>query len=246
MLDSGAECENAFSPLLGCLRAVMCSSVRATVTVRLSDIQNMKIQNSMLLSAALVAGHMAAAHAQTVDPVASMEEKVARLDAFFATKPKLLYKFVNQDYSPTGASYKIKRMRIKTAGYDVVKTDSLVSPYTAYIMLDQTATTSNDPCGKMRISSIVAGWATSTEALAFQDKEECFPLQTAADYVDPVRLDFALQKNQWVLKRVTRIKHAMPDGLLSAVWLDVQSDNAVPVTDPDGQLFNSPWKAALQ
>ena len=68
------------------------------------------------------------------DAAGQFEEKVAKFEKFFATKPKML---VAQRYpdSPIKEIFYYERFEPGGLVFDVRKTDSLITPYTAYITL---------------------------------------------------------------------------------------------------------------
>jgi len=199
---------------------------------------------SLLIS--LTCGSALGADAQTKDPLEAMEAIANKFEVFFATKPVLLFRHINQTYSPTGESYQFLQYRAKSISYDVVKTDSLVSPYSAHISVDAENPPMASPCSSMRIGNVIAGWPSSVEALKHKDRPECFPYATAKYEPDPLRFNFAFQKNTWVLKSIVRTETGMPENLLSAAMIGTSQENSRPVEDENGRQFNAPWAALVR
>lgn len=187
------------------------------------------------------------------DPVAEMEKTAERIDVFFSTSPTMLVKLGPSDASPTGIySYKIKYTKFDTVSYDVRKTDSLVSPIVAHVTLKLDSAT-NSKCGVLPYLGSNIGWPSTKDALEARNSSNCFELRSEKPDPETVRFDFAYQKNQWVLKSITRTHPLLSTPLpaypiLAAIGSPGQrwpgQNWQVPDEEASAQ-FNREWRRAI-
>jgi hypothetical protein len=144
--------------------------------------------------------------------LASFKVIVKSVDDFFSTSPIIL---VTEDFpsSPSGKiNYRIKFEKFEIS-YDIQKTTSLVSPYTAYIDLKLKAS-SNASKGDIADSYGGAqcwGFQSAADAIKNQDFLTCtgIPLYSTpeetgiARCTGSVKLLYSFQDNAWVFKNAS-------------------------------------------
>jgi len=157
---------------------------------------------------------------------------VGKFDNFFKSPQKIIYR-ENYSESPSGGVVYVIEYSGVNLRYDIKKTDSMISPFTAFIELDLT-TGSNGSCGNVSGYQNNIGWDNEKEALEKSNSPNCYK---PSEYVThPVKFGFAYQNNKWILKSVVYTEFNRPDkAILSA--LDLYQS----VTNKESIVFNSKW-----
>lgn len=177
----------------------------------------------------------------SADAVARIEKQVSLVEGFFAQPQQMLLLNKNDNLR---ISYSYLAQYVGSGvKYDVRRTDSLVSPLTAQIVMTLQSAT-NEECGNVPFLRSHIGWRTEAEAIASSTKEGCFqrrpPLEATFSY--------SYQKDRWVFRSVTGRyldeSLAKTEPLLSAT-LGTRVDNFQVVTTEEGQKFNALWKRAF-
>jgi hypothetical protein len=141
--------------------------------------------------------------------IASFERMVKKYQQFFS-EPRLCYNKQKFSKSPTGFFYNSKKfMALGNASYDIKKTDSLISPYTGYILMTLKEWTAKK-CGNIKITSPIPalsifGFDTLEAVKQAAANESCFELDDIVP-VEEVRFNFAFQSGKWVWKSVMNNK----------------------------------------
>lgn len=171
--------------------------------------------------------------------IKSFEQIVANFQSFFKTKQKLVDKQVFSA-SPTGFVAVIIEYECTGISYDVEKTQSIISPYTGYILL-KLLRRENDACGNVKDGTRVFGWDTVEGALKQKDNENCFKMfldgQKASN---PVRLNFHYEKGKWLFKEALHTEHKNPARAISTALGVPVTPNLI-VLDPEGMKINNGW-----
>jgi hypothetical protein len=147
--------------------------------------------------------------------------KAEQFQRFLAQEPVFLSK---QDFSksPTSVIYYHMRTRLLESGFDVQRSESLVSPFIGYLNLTY-GQEENVACGDMVITypPIGGGLPSHTSYAGYTTYEktmvhvhDCF--QPARSPVEHVRLTFAYQDGRWVFKGAIRTKYNHKAALLLA------------------------------
>jgi hypothetical protein len=140
--------------------------------------------------------------------IARFERMVKKYQQFFS-EPRLCYNKQKFSSSPTGFIYgSAKYMAVGNESYDIKKTDSLISPYTGYILMTVKEWTGKK-CGNVKTAypytgtTSIFGFDTLEAARQAAANESCFD----GEYVEEVRFNFAFQRGKWVWKSVIRTKY---------------------------------------
>jgi hypothetical protein len=157
--------------------------------------------------------------------LASFKAKAAQFERFLANQPRLL---VYQNYliSPTGFLYYHVRLTLLSLGFDVQRSDSLVSPFVGYLYLhyevEDTTSCSDDVANMPQVSAVLQipkmgmrgiGYSTYQKAMARADT--CWAM-AQRDTVQEVRLSFVYQDGRWVFKDAVGTKDHKPQKWLMA------------------------------
>jgi hypothetical protein len=137
--------------------------------------------------------------------------KVEQFQRFLAQEPLAL---IMQDYSysPTHEIYQHMRYKLLESGFDVQRSDSLVSPFIGYLNLTYVKET-NGACGDLvDPNRQTVGYSTYEKAMAHI--HDCF--QRSRFGVENTRLTFAYQDGRWTFKDAIRTKHNDKDSILLA------------------------------
>lgn len=182
---------------------------------------------------------------KATDPLESFEAVVEKYKQFFLVQRIAIFG-VKQTSTPTEI-FALARYNGTVKSYDVKKTDSLVSPFTAVIDMQMRRSQSpykDTDCGDLKSSGDTGsnGWWSSAElAISAQNRESCF-----AEVFDLLyRFHLAYQKNTWVLKDVSlpdnrNSQEKMIGGIFELV------DATVPVMAANHvNSINKSWKALL-
>jgi hypothetical protein len=150
--------------------------------------------------------------------VALFKAKAEQFQRFLSQSPVFLSK---EDFSksPTGVVYYHLRVRLLQSGFDVQRSDSLVSPLIGYLYLTYDAEETIS-CGDMIVTHPGGtresyGYTTYEKAMAHP--HDCFRRWgRSSPSGDNVRLSFAYQDGRWVLKDALRTQYNRQDGPLLA------------------------------
>jgi hypothetical protein len=167
---------------------------------------NLTITLATLTAMIVILGHAqtpqkaAEQSAPAGDPLSSFKVIVRKFNTFFAAGPRKAIVKTSSGYSPTG-EFVIEEYSAQDIGYDVEKTDSLVSPYSGTIQMNIIGR-ANSSCGDLKHAGIAYGWSSVNGALSAIDRSECYrysPIE-GKPTVYAVKLVFALQDGRWVFK----------------------------------------------
>jgi hypothetical protein len=182
----------------------------------------------------------------------SFNQIVNKFSDFFSTPQKLIYKQTFSK-SSTGVIVEIMEFKGLNLSYDIIKTESIVSPFNSYIEIDFTNKT-NAACGNVfyiiEEYKTFVGWDTENGALENVDDLKCYEPQIdifgkpRPSFVDKVRFEFAYQNNKWVFIMVNRTKYNKPNLPISGA-LGLFPDPVIPLTDKESMEFNAKWLALI-
>jgi hypothetical protein len=134
--------------------------------------------------------------------LALFKAKAEQFQRFLAQEPVFLSK---QDFSksPTGVIYNHLRVKLLESGFDVQRSDSLVSPFIGYLYLTYARDT-NGACGDIvSVDRTALGYSTYEKATA--NARDCF--QPSRFGIENTRLTFAYQDGRWTFKNAIRTKY---------------------------------------
>lgn len=197
----------------------------------------------VLLSAALIVlPNFAFADDQTV--LEEFKVKAEQFSKFFAKEQQLIY---GQHYSDsrTGKLFTVESYSGSGVSFDVQKTSSLVSPYTAYIHVDLASKT-NETFGNVRFvsSGTPCGWDNAESAMKFTKPQHftipSYMIVDGKQTTDPVRFNFAYQDKKWVLVSVIREEFHRPELAISNT-LRLRAEPGIVIDDEHCQEFNKKW-----
>lgn len=189
------------------------------------------------------AGASATPAAAPRDPLKAFQAIVGGYKAFFSTSRKLVYGQAYSD-SPSGRLIYIVDYTGKDLSYDVRRSDSLVSPFTAYVQLSLRSL-KNGSCGTVAGYQTAAGWPDLAGALAQADTARCFkPLLENEEYWDQVRFQYAYQDDKWTLVQILRIQYARPE-LAIAAAIGVPTAPGITLAAPQAMAFNKGWTETI-
>ncbi len=162
--------------------------------------------------------------------VKSFKKIVKSVDDFFSTSPVVLH---SEDLtrSPSGKINCLLRFEKIQVSFDVTKTNSLISPYTAYIALSLMAT-SNRSSGDIKpvvasLGPTPVGFQNTEDALKARDFASCaYSWQDSKEWcLGDTRLVYAYQDGGWVFKSAdqpdsSRIRDGQTSRILGLQFLD--------------------------
>lgn len=162
--------------------------------------------------------------------LASFKPIVKRYQSFLSTSPKVFCSFPHGD----GYYYFTEQYVLSDLSYDIEKTNSLVSPFTAVIDAKVT-TRGNEKAGDFKVSSDGLGWLSRDAAKAAMNNNATFGPRVT----EPISIwfSFAYQDGEWVLKSVERADRGNRDREVSA---------ALGLTHGNTTAENAHWKALLK
>ncbi len=161
--------------------------------------------------------------------IARFERMVKKYQQFFS-EPRLCYDKQSFSRSPTGFNYRpTKFMAVGNATYDIEKTNSLISPYVAHILMTLKVWRT-EKCENLKgetltpplpIGDIFFGFDTLNAAKQAAMNASCFEVD--ARWTE-VRFNCAFQRGKWVWKSAITTPKAMDAHYLStALQHDVGS-----------------------
>lgn len=195
------------------------------------------------------------------DPLSSFQVVVKKFTDFFSGGPRKLA----EGGLYNGKLFAIFEYTGQDISYDVEKTSSLVSPYSATIQMNVIGK-DNISCGDVRVSSykrnVTAqelsagkgeevrgeGWSSIQGALSAKDRTECYaysPLP-GEPTVYGAKFVFAFQEGKWVFKDAVATNYAPG---ISLLFLSLWADGTSPIThftEGEAQTLNSPWENLIK
>ena len=179
---------------------------------------------------------------------------VNKFSTFFKSPQKLINKQAFSK-SPSGVSVHVLEYSGTNLSYDIKKTESIISPFTAFIEID-VSPKSNNSCGNVffivgeKKYKTITGWDTEKGALDNSDTLKCYEPQLFFGRVMPsiayrVKFEFAYQNNKWVFKAVTNQQdnnkaESTISGALGLYYEPIQ-----PLTNKESNEFNAKWIALI-
>ena len=179
------------------------------------------------------------------DPLLSFKLIVGKFNTFFAAGPRKAIMKTSSGYSPTG-EFVIEEVSAQDITYDVEKTSSLVSPYSATILMN-IVDRDNSGCGDLKHGGVAYGWSSVQGALSAIDLSDCYrytPIE-GKPTLYAIKLVFAFQDERWVFKDAIQVEYANR-------WLLGQSlfgNETYPMTrflEPEAQALNSAWRGLIE
>lgn len=172
--------------------------------------------------------------------VSMFEKKVAEFKHFLSQERPLVFKDKTHN-SPTGYRYVFLLIGLMSeVSYDIQKTNSLVSPYMAYIKV-ALHMRGNMKCGDVVRTlfdqKFVNGYSTYEKAERKRYENECYN----KGLIEVVHFNFVYQKQQWVFKGATLPESGDPVSAISKACgkLDAPDDY---VEDEN----NKAWEALVK
>jgi hypothetical protein len=180
------------------------------------------------------------ASAKAADPVSTFKPIAARYTTFFGADPVLLHS-ENFPKSPTGKVFALRKYMSDEVSYDVQKTDSLVSPFTAYVKL-HASVADNAQGGDLKFEytgtgrAMYFGYSTLDAAKAADTFSSDFELPKGSKTRPPVTITFryADQDGKWIYKGQTE-DGGSPNQELAEFAL------AAALKKPANDPLNQPW-----
>jgi hypothetical protein len=130
--------------------------------------------------------------------VLAFEQKVELFQRFYSSSPKLCIK-EHYSKSPTGYLYIYSKHTNAQVSYDIQKTDSIISPFAGYILVEYDDVPS-DQCGDVQIlqTRVDRAFSAFDSARENRDNPNCYghAIRRGAKWI------FASQKGKWVFKVV--------------------------------------------
>jgi hypothetical protein len=176
--------------------------------------------------------------ADSADPLSQFENRVTSIKGFLASPKRMVL-----EYTSSGSPlYFATELVAGPVSYDVRKTDSLVSPFSAYVAVNAVAS-QNAQCGSVQAYGRGIGWPTQAEAIASMGLEGCFRPMPPAE----MRFNYAFQQGRWVLKSIvsSRLGQSPKDEPYLSSALGIAVDSFVPVASGPAYDFNAQWRATF-
>lgn len=170
----------------------------------------------------------------------SFQPILAAVTAFFTKNPKLLVK-ISPPANPALTAYFTTHFIAKNSNYDIVTTNSIVTPYRGFIDID-TEVFDNKPCGTVSFDGKTPdGWATVDEAIQFNNDQKCYVSRTAESGTIRHRFVFVYQalEKKWILSELL-YQDGQPNGRF-LVLLGIPSAWFPVFNEPRAREFNAGW-----
>ena len=170
----------------------------------------------------------------------SFQPIVKKFTDFFAKNPKLLSK-VSPPKDFNAKAYSTTHFFLRQVYYDILKTNSIVTPYSSFIDID-TDISDNKDCGNVTFNNRDKdGWANIDEAISNSENKPCFISRTRDS--GPIRHRFNFQyqarDKKWVMTNIT-----YQDGKINGRFMALLGVSSpwFPVMDEtQAQTFNKDW-----
>jgi hypothetical protein len=172
--------------------------------------------------------------------IKSFEPIVEKIATFFRSNPKLLTK-VSPPENPSINAYSITHFKMDRISYDILTSNSIITPYTGYIDVD-TEVADNKPCGDQGFSKTEKeGWANIEDAIKNADNKSCFVIRTPQVGVVRHRFIFRyyVKTARWALSEIV-----YPDGAIDGRFmalLGVPSPWFPVMNEPQALSYNKDW-----
>ena len=175
----------------------------------------------------------------------TLNRMVAKFHAFLSMRQKLVYK-QKTDQSPSKAIYVVREVTTKEVSSDFILNDSLDKPFNGIVQFTLGDIVDSVKCGAVELKSpAIKASATSSEALKFADKPECFAPAAGVTVPLVVQVNLAYQRGKWVVKSVTSGANKKKDAVMSATLLGVAMDDIEVADDSESAALLSGWKALM-
>jgi hypothetical protein len=177
--------------------------------------------------------------------IKSFETMVEKIATFFRKNPKLLTK-VSPPETPNIQAYSITHFQMNRISYDVLTSNSVITPYVGYIDVD-TEVADNKPCGNQGFSKTEKeGWRKIDDAISNADSTSCFVIRTAQVGVIRHRFMFRyhVKTGIWALSEIV-----YPDGSIDGRFmalLGVPSPWFPVMNEPEALTYNKEWIQLLK
>jgi hypothetical protein len=177
--------------------------------------------------------------------IKSFETIVEKITAFFRKNPKLLTK-VSPPETPNIQAYSITHFQMNRISYDILTSNSIITPYIGYIDLD-TEVADNKPCGNQGFNKTEKeGWSKIEDAIKNADSTSCFVIRTPQIGVIRHRFMFRyyVKTGIWALSEIV-----YPDGSIDGRFmalLGVPSPWFPVMNEPQALTYNKEWIQLLK
>ena len=168
--------------------------------------------------------------------ISSFKKKVEEIKHFFRTEPKILGMQSAAGYSPSGRIYYYSKYILDGLSYDIQRTNSLVSPFTAYVDVSHTDMKTT-LCGDVEMALQNRFFSSLEKARENRDNSSCY--EPRIDRLVTVRFYYAYQDQKWVFKEVSEQGSFVSS--ISAV-LNKKHHHAARHTFDD----NDPWRKLVE
>ena len=134
--------------------------------------------------------------------VKAFTKKSSKISKFLLSNQSILF-VNNYANSSTGKAYSYTSIKLLNSNINVMKTDSLVTPFLGYLTIEYKVQ-DNKQCGDIDKDN---GYSTYNQAFAYKGK--C--LTESNSLIRETKLVFAYQDNKWIFKAAIQVKN---DGVL--------------------------------
>lgn len=173
-----------------------------------------------------------------------LDKMVGKFHAFLSTPRKAIYRQKSDEVASRSA-FVLREFTTKEVSSDMKNNDSLNVPFNAYIQFTLGSVNDSVKCGAVALKSgSLKASATSSDAIKFADKADCFAPAAGVALPLEIHVNFAYQRGKWVVKSVTRAD-GKRDAVLTATLLGAALDDIDVVEDGEGTAFNSGWRALM-
>lgn len=140
-------------------------------------------------------------HQKKPDVLAAFKMVVSKVNDRFGGSPIFL---VSKYYPASASSVLYYRLKFEEVdiGYNVEKTNSLVSPYIGYIVLTLNVKSNQESGNVGTYQAGTVGFSDSASAKASDVFISCGPRQTNKSCIGEIKVNYAYQNGEWVFKMV--------------------------------------------
>lgn len=170
--------------------------------------------------------------------VNSFKKRVAIFEKFFISEPLLMEKQESQE-SPSGFIFFYSKFKNCKISFDIKKTDSLISPFMAYILVNYPNILSYN-CGDMKGAFDSKYFSTIEAARNNKNNESCYKESGIGGGESTDKFIFAYQNSKWIFKEVLFEHNSKPSPWLEAVFTGKISNGRYYVED------NAFWKVLIK
>lgn len=143
---------------------------------------------------------------EPINPITQFKEVINKVEDNFKKNTGV---FVYQDFpsSPSGFIYYKYHFEIVETSYDIQNTNSLVSPYTGFIVV-KLKVKSNASSGDVKSDNTIYGFSNADKAKENNTYESCVDR-----CIGDIKIIYAYQENKWVYKSIdTEISNKIENG----------------------------------